>query len=59
MHEEEILRAGIKINKSFQRTRWYDGQVYTWLGVRKRTGRGEASSNLKFDYLQPVKKQES
>lgn len=56
INEEEVLRAGTNVTQSFQRTRWYSGQVYTWLGVRKRTGRGEASSQLKFDYLQPVKK---
>lgn len=54
VHEEEVLRAGVVVTQSFQRTRWYDGQVYNWLGVRKRTGRGEASSQLRFDYLQPV-----
>ncbi|MCL5950228.1 MAG: hypothetical protein M1132_00660 [Chloroflexi bacterium] len=54
--EEEVLRAGTHVAQSFQRTRWYNGQVYTWLGVRKRTGRGETSSQLRFDYLQPVKK---
>ena len=59
INEEEVLRAGTNVSQSFQRTRWYDGQVYTWLGVRKRTGRGEASSRLRFDYLQPVKKVES
>jgi len=58
INEEEILRAGINVTQSFQRTRWYHGQVYNWLGVRKRTGRGEASSQLKFDYLQSVKKLE-
>lgn len=57
IEEEEVLRAGINISQSFQRTRWYRGQVYTWLGVRKRTGRGEAWSQLKFDYLQTVQKQ--
>jgi hypothetical protein len=56
--EEEVLRAGTNVRQSFQRTRWYNGQVYTWLGVRKRTGRGEASSQLRFDYLQPVSKSE-
>ncbi len=55
INEEEVLRAGINVTQSFQRTRWYSGQVYTWLGTRKRTGRGEASSQLKFDYLQSVK----
>jgi hypothetical protein len=59
VEEEEVLRAGTNVKQSFQRTRWYGGQVYVWLGVRKRTGRGEASSHLRFDYLQPVKKRES
>lgn len=56
VHEQEVPRAGINVTQSFQRTRWYDGQVFNWLGVRKRTGRGEASSQLRFDYLQPVDK---
>jgi hypothetical protein len=59
INEEEVLRAGTNVTQSFQRTRWYNGQVYVWLGVRKRTGRGEASSQLRFDYLQPVKKVET
>lgn len=59
INEEEVLRAGVNVTQSFQRTRWSDGKVYTWLGVRKTTGRGEASSQLKFDYLQPAKKVET
>jgi len=59
LNEEEVLRAGIIVRQSFQRAHWYNGQVFTWLGVRKRTGRGEASSQLRFDYLQPIKKAES
>lgn len=54
INEEEVPRAGATVSQSFQRARWYNGRVYTWLGVRKRTGRGEASSQLRFDYLQPV-----
>lgn len=59
INEEEVLRAGTLVSQSFQRTRWYNGQVFTWLGVRKRTGRGEAASQLRFDYLQTVNKAES
>ena len=40
--------------QSFQRTRWTNGQVYTWLRVRRQTGRGEGSSGLAFDYLAQV-----
>ena len=53
VHEQEVPRAGAIVSQSFQRTRWYNGEVVVWLGVRKRTGRGEASSQLRFDYLQP------
>ncbi len=56
VYEEEVPRSGITVNQSFQRTRWYNGETFTWLGVRKRTGRGESSSQLKFDYLKHVKR---
>lgn len=55
IHEEEVSRAGIKLRKSFQRTRWYDGRVYTWLGVRKQVGRGSGTSGLAFDQIVPTK----
>jgi hypothetical protein len=54
LHEEEVLRAGIRVTQSFQRTRWVDGQVYVWLAAAKQTGRGEGSSGLAFDQLSDV-----
>ena len=54
VHEEEVPRAGICVTQSFQRTRWNNGKVYNWLGVRKQTGRGEKSSGLAFDLIVPV-----
>lgn len=54
VHEEEVSRAGTRAVQGFQRTRWTNGQVYTWLQVRRQTGRGEGSSGLAFDYLAPV-----
>lgn len=51
LHEEEVPRAGTRVSQSFQRTRWRDGRAWVWLGVRKRTGRGEGSSGLSFDRL--------
>jgi hypothetical protein len=57
--EEEIPRAGIKVRQTFQRTRGINGKVYTWMGVRKITGRGEGMSNLAFDQLVNVKQQNS
>ncbi|MCB0843738.1 MAG: hypothetical protein KDE26_10840, partial [Bacteroidetes bacterium] len=54
IHEEEVPRSGIEVSQSFQRTRWYGGKVFNWLGVNKRTGRGEGSSGLAFDRIVPV-----
>jgi len=55
IHEEEVPRAGIAVSQSFQRTRWYGGKVFNWLGIRKKTGRGEGSSGLAYDQIRPVK----
>ncbi len=54
LHEEEVSRAGVRVTKSFQRTRWYDGRVVTWVGIRKRVGRGGGHSELAFDQLVPT-----
>lgn len=56
IYEEEIPRSGVKVNKAFQRARWLNGKVFTWLGMKKKTGRGEGSSGLAFDILKNVKK---
>ncbi|MEO1744314.1 MAG: hypothetical protein AAFR99_21240, partial [Cyanobacteria bacterium J06629_9] len=58
LYEEEVPRAGVKVSQSFQRTRWYDGQVFTWIGIRKQTGRGEGNSGLIFDSLVNVSKEQ-
>ncbi|HEX3053812.1 MAG TPA: hypothetical protein VHP83_24345 [Aggregatilineaceae bacterium] len=51
LHEEEVPRAGIVVKQLFQRTRWLDGRVWTWLGVQKQIGRGEGASRLAFDQI--------
>ncbi len=56
LHEEEVPRSGSYVSQSYQRSRWYDGQVVTWLGVRKITGRGERSSGLGFDKIRPMRR---
>lgn len=56
LHEEEVPRSGVRVTQSFQRARWYDGRVFTWLGVRKETGRGESSSGLRFDQIPPKRR---
>jgi hypothetical protein len=55
VHEEEIPRAGIRVTQCFQRTRWLNGEAVVWLGMKKKTGKGESSSNLMFDVLKDVK----
>lgn len=51
IHEEEVPRSGIRVQQSFQRTRWTNGEVFVWLGMQKKIGRGEGSSGLAFDQL--------
>ena len=52
VREEAIPRSGVKIQLTKQRVRWLDGRTVIWLGRKVVTGRGEASSGLKFDFLQ-------
>jgi hypothetical protein len=54
VHEEEVSRAGTHLTQNYERTRWTDGRVYTWLRVRRGTGRGEGSSGLAFDQIMDV-----
>lgn len=56
LHEEEVPRAGVRVTQAFQRTRWRNGRVFLWLGVRKQTGRGGGSSGLAFDQIVDVKR---
>ncbi len=53
LHEEEVPRAGAIVTRGFQRTRWFDGRVFTWIGRRRETGRGEGASGLEFDRVAP------
>jgi hypothetical protein len=51
INEEEVPRAGVVVTSTYQRSRWWDGRIYTWLGRRKQTGRGQGSSGLAFDQI--------
>jgi hypothetical protein len=51
VHEEEVPRVGTRLSLAFNRTRWYDGRPVVWLGARRATGRGEASSGLDWDRI--------
>jgi len=55
IHEEEVPRSGVRVEQSYQRTRWNNGEVFVWFGVRKTTGRGEGSSGLGFDRIMSIK----
>jgi hypothetical protein len=51
VHDEEVPRSGSLVSLAYQRTRWNNGKVVTWLGARKQIGRGEGASGLAFDRL--------
>lgn len=52
VNEEEVPRAGVQVEASFQRARWYDGAVVAWYARRKSSGRGEGGSGLRFDLIE-------
>ena len=54
LKEEEVPRAGVKVSRTFQRTRWIDGKVFTWLGRQKKAGNGGVNSHLQFDGLEAM-----
>jgi hypothetical protein len=52
LKEEEVPRAGVTVTRRFQRTRWTNGEIFTWLGRQKKVGNGGINSNLQFDHLE-------
>ncbi|MFD3458315.1 hypothetical protein ACFWVM_01255 [Nocardia fluminea] len=52
--EEEVPESGIILSRRAQRARWYDGRTYLWIGRARETGRGAASSGLRFDQIDDV-----
>ncbi len=52
--EEEVTDAGTLAIRRWQRTRWYDGTTFLWIGRTRETGRGQGSSNLRFDQIEPL-----
>lgn len=49
--EEEIPVSGLLISRRVQRTRWYDGRTYLWIGRAREIGWGGANSYLRFDKI--------
>jgi hypothetical protein len=56
LYEEEVPRAGTAVTRGYQYARWRDGSVHLWIGRRKRIGRGEGSSGLRFDFIEEEEK---
>jgi hypothetical protein len=53
LFEEEVPRTGAVVERRRQHARWHDGSVHTWTTRSKRSGRGEGSSGLRFDTVEP------
>ncbi|MEO8368637.1 MAG: hypothetical protein ABI806_05525 [Candidatus Solibacter sp.] len=51
--DEEIPREGTQIDRIYRYARWRDGRTSMWTARRRRVGRGEGSSGLRFDVLDP------
>jgi hypothetical protein len=56
INEEEIPYAGTIVRRTWQRTRWYNGKTYVWIGRYRETGRGQGSSGLQFDQIISIAK---
>lgn len=56
IEEEEVPRAGIYVDRSWQRARWLGGKTFIWVGRTKTAGRGEGWSQLVFDQIADLKK---
>ena len=59
VEEEEVPRAGIYVERSWQRTRWLRGRTFVWIGRKKTAGRGEGWSQLVFDQLLDLPQKET
>jgi hypothetical protein len=51
--DEAIPRVGTQVRRHFRRVRWSDGTTWTWIGRQRQVGRGEGSSGLAFDVIEP------
>lgn len=51
INEEEVGGYGVKVIKTAQRTRWFMGESFNWIGNRKIISEYQANSGLMFDEL--------
>ncbi len=49
LEDEEVPREGAVLTRTAQFTRWIGGERLHWTGRRKRVGKGEGASGLRFD----------
>ena len=49
LQEEEVPREGARLSRDYVMARWMNGSTVVWSRRRKRVGRGEGSSGLRFD----------
>lgn len=49
IHDEELGREGLRIERAFQFARWRGGRSVTWSAHRRQIGRGAAYGGLFFD----------
>jgi hypothetical protein len=54
LSDEEVPREGARVTRAYQYARWSDGSTHLWIGRRKQPGRGEGSSGLRFDIVDPI-----
>lgn len=51
--EEEVPRDGVVMTRAYRLARTPTGETVVWIGRRKRVGRGEGDSGLRFDTAHP------
>jgi hypothetical protein len=54
IREEEVPRGGIRVERRWRSARDADGGVHVWLQLEKSTGRGERSSGIRWDVIDPA-----
>lgn len=55
LHDEQVPRQDVRVRRSFQYARWVNGSTHLWIGRQKGAGRGQGSSGLSFDLIEPKK----
>ncbi len=58
INPEEIPYSGTIVTITYQGARSYQGENLVWMGHKRKTGRGEGNSRLRFDQAEPVNEQE-